>query len=271
MNSQKLSVNSVLTEALNRVVHNAAKLFKIAIPLLIVGSVLTITPIFISVPQQSYLQLTSPSGIALHLVLLVTLVMAMVGCHRFFLLNNDGIKENPFSFSGTELGFAGRWILIVICFLIAGFFYMMIASPFLQSLFSILPNYPFLASIFTSVLFFPLYVLIARFSLVLPAAATGVKGFGFGEAWELSWNNAIRLTILLGIIPFTVDVLRSLLPEIDSEFAIVADRIVWLVVGVCDIAVLSLSYQSLLKIAQQREEQFELNKAQAQQQQDSGD
>lgn len=54
------------------------------------------------------------------------------------------------------------------------------------------------------------FLLIGRFSLLLPAVATG-EGFNLRKAWRDSNGNSWRLAVVVGVLPFLLDYLVDLL------------------------------------------------------------
>lgn len=92
----------------------------------------------------------------------------------------------------------------------------------------------------------PLYYVASRWSLVLPSSAIGIHGNSFRWSWRGSSGNGWRLTLLIWFFPLLTGFLFDLWPDYDSILFKLYQGALWLVVGVVQIGLLSLSYKFLV-------------------------
>jgi len=183
----------------------------------------------------------------LEIGIFATAVMAIVGCHRVFLLNETEVLETKvLRLGGRELRFIGWWIVIGLCVSIVVIPMLLLAVPlvldFIDNTFS---DKDVAGNIIVPLMGLPVYYLVARWSLLLPATAIDQRP-NLGWAWSLSKGNSMRLTLLVGIVPLVSAILMNFLSETDSIIYKGLVEMVWLVVMVVEIGLLSLSYQWLV-------------------------
>ena len=93
----------------------------------------------------------------------------------------------------------------------------------------------------------PVFYIVARLSLVLPATATG-QPMGFREAWHASQHNGIRLAMTLAVVPLALYALESLttplIPPLGSAIARGIRAFSFFVLGILEVAVLSCAYRA---------------------------
>ncbi len=180
------------------------------------------------------------------LIFCAVLVMAVVGCHRTFLMNSQEINQTKIiRFSIRELKFVGWWMIIAI---LASIVYL----PFVMTLsvFGTLYDMTEGGNLFllvVMILEIPLYYVIARVSLVLPATAIDKRNKSMLWSWRLSTGNGWRLTFLVAIVPLSVEYILSLIPSDESLIYTVATFAIWLIIGVMEVGFLSLSYAFLAR------------------------
>ena len=93
----------------------------------------------------------------------------------------------------------------------------------------------------------PAFYLVARLSLVLPAAAIDRK-VGLGWAWSLSSGNSARLFLVIGLLPWIFSAPAYLLDvPAGSAAASVGVTILGTLLLTVEISALSLSYRELTK------------------------
>ena len=168
--------------------------------------------------------------------------MAIIGCHRTFLLNSESISNTKtLRFSGREIRFIGWLILITFCLLL-----IMFPSVFLLPIAEGSVSGALVLQITLQI--FQWYI-FSRLSLVLPATAIDERNFTISSSWDASSGNGWRLTLLVALLPFTIYLLLSFLPEYDSIFYYLITWFVWIIISVIEIGLLSLSYSYLSKHA----------------------
>ncbi|NQZ09131.1 MAG: hypothetical protein HRT35_18390 [Algicola sp.] len=252
----EIPVISLFVQALTLPVKHWLALLKVSSPFILCGlfaiSVYNISPsMFIS---KSIL--ISPIAIVLGLASLITLIMAIVGCHRIFLLGPTETEQTrPFRWTGNEFRYALWWLAMTVLFAGFGMLYVFIFTSATSLVTPLISEYQFISSIIMALLMLPLYIVFVRVSVVLPAAAIGKANIGFGWAWNYSWNNSWRLIVLLGILPFTMNLISDQLPYVDSLWFNLLKGAIWLITGVISIAALSLSFHALSELEAQREVQ----------------
>ena len=165
---------------------------------------------------------------------IIVFTMVFVACHRVFLMADEDIKKiKTLRFGIREWNFFAWWIRIAVIGLIIFF---PITMLFDDSRFdSKLLNY---------FIFIPFLYLISRLSLAFPATAVENKNISFKHVWELSKNNGWQLTLLVGFIPWVLDLSLNFI-NTQSLIVSIATNILWLIVGLFEIGLLSMSYAYL--------------------------
>lgn len=220
-------------------------LLKVGFPLIITGTLfLTVDHFFSGSDGGAVLVML---GIMLVISFILSLVVAIVGCHRIFLLDSSvSDHSNLLSWTGNEIAYMGWWLFIGLCTCFVAFPIVFILIPFLDSsLDGAFEN----QTVFFSLMGFiniPICYVVSRWSLVLPSSAIDLHGKSLTWSWGLSSGNGWRLTLLIGLLPFILDIMFSLLPEYDSIVFTFFHGVVWLTVGVVEIGLLSLSYKHLV-------------------------
>lgn len=180
--------------------------------------------------SQSYLPIIVP-----YIIYSIVLAIVLVGCHRTYLMNDIDIKQTKtFRFGIREWNFLAWWIkigLIIIAFVV-------LISMFMKAVFQ---NYNFIDNF----LFIPIIYIISRISLVFPATAVKNKNTSILEAWNLSKNHGMSLFLLIGFIPWLLELIFEMLPYYDSILYNILSRLIWLIVGVFEVGLLSMSYAYL--------------------------
>jgi len=96
-----------------------------------------------------------------------------------------------------------------------------------------------------NILYIPILYLISRISLVFPATAVKNKNTSIIEAWNLSKNNGIQLFLLIGFIPWLLELLFEMLPHYNSIYYSFSTSLIWLIIGLFEVGLLSMSYAYL--------------------------
>ncbi len=229
---------------------------KVASPFILSSLLLTFAPhISVAVGYGNW-SLFGPIALVLGLASLITLIMAIVSCHRIFLLGPAETKlARPFRWSGNEFRFALWWLAAFITFAVCSIVYLLMLSPILTLVNPLISESVIATSIVMTLFMLPLYIVFVRFSVVLPAAAIGKANIGLGWAWGYSWNNSWRLVLLLGILPFIIDLISDQIPSVDTLWFDILSGAIWLITGVISIALLSLSFHALSELEEQRDAQ----------------
>lgn len=237
----KLPVVKIFLTAITMPKRYHRQLFMIGWPLLITGTLVTLPPYLSIGGEDSYMD--EAVGVVTMIAFLATLVMAVVGCHRLFIFGPKPDAEyKAFDWTGNEIKYSGWWILIGLMAGIISIPLMLVLMPFMQANLDTYADTQPLYLLVLGLIYIPVYYVVSRWSLVLPASATDTHGKSLSWAWDLSSNNGWRLTILVSFLPFITDLLFGLLPE---ELPLIVDLIigfVWVVIGVIEVSLLSLSY-----------------------------
>ena len=244
MNSHKLPVISTFLEAISLPYKHYRMLLKVGLPLIISSGSLTVLGRFFSDAGTTVPSITL--GLFIGIIFCISLVMAIVGCHRIFLIGPCVVEdEKLFNWTGNEVKYAGWWILISICVGLIAIPFSIVVMPFIGSLKGTLIEKGAIFFLLIGLVNAPIYYFAARWSLVLPSSAIGRHGNSLTWSWRLSEGNGWRLTLLVGIFPFIINTLFTLLPEYESVFYALFCGAVGLVAGVVEIGLLSLSYAFL--------------------------
>ena len=246
-NNRKLPVAAIFLAAISLPFQHYRLLFKVGLPLIISGALLFIVLDPVSAESEE----AAPPAIlsmGLGIMFLVSLVMAVVGCHRIFLMSPNVVEDaKPFHWTGNEIKYAGWWLLIGICiYLVIIPFSLLLIPLMMNSALSNALENEVIIYLLLGLVYLPLLYIISRWSLVLPSSAIDIHGKSLGWSWRLSEGNGWRLTLLIGILPLMMDILFTLLPAYDSPVFSIFYGAVWLIIGVVEIGLLSLSYAFLV-------------------------
>ncbi len=237
----KLPIKKIFLSAISLPGLYHSQLIKIGWPLLLIGAISIITEHLTIGGDDSYID--EIIGVTLAISMVITLVMAIVGCHRLFIFGPKEENEYQlFEWTGNEIKYSGWWILIGFITGIIAIPFMLVLVPLVQNGFEGLIENQSFYYIVMGLVNIPIYYFISRWSLVLPASATDTHGKSLSWSWDLSSNYAWSLTFLIGILPFSTDLLFGLLPEDQSIIIDFITSSVWIVIGVIEIGLLSLSY-----------------------------
>ena len=136
----------------------------------------------------------------------LTCVLAMVRCHKVFLLPQQLIRETQtLRWSYAESNFLLSTILL-------GLLYFLVVLPVFLVIFNIAEmtffegeSHEVLMGIIFALLLLPVYYFVSRWSLILPGSAVGGK-VGLSWSWHASSAYSFRLFILIGATPFITDI-----------------------------------------------------------------
>ncbi len=246
MGHKKLPIAAIFLAAISLPFQHYRLLFKVGLPLIISGSLFIIA---LGQFSEEGEEATLPAifSIGLTTIFLVSLVMAVVGCHRIFLMSPNVVEDAKlFHWTGNEIKYAGWWMLIGICIYLVIIPYSFLLIPLMNSPLSKVLESEVMIFLLLGLAYLPLLYIISRWSLVLPSSAIDIHGKSLIWSWRLSEGNGWRLTLLIGILPLIMDILFTLLPVYDSHVFSLFCGAVWLVIGVVEIGLLSLSYAFLV-------------------------
>jgi len=174
-------------------------------------------------------------------------VLFAVTCHRLVLLDPLAVAQTPMPrWTRRETRFLLKALAMWALCLGVGFAFMALfvfaAVPLLEEL-----GPKWFASILMPIFLLPMFYLVARLSLVLPATALDRK-VGLGWAWNLSEGNSWRLFLVVGILPWVISAPSYLIDYTDPNVPVtVVVTILGAALLVVEIAALSLAYRELTK------------------------
>lgn len=175
-----------------------------------------------------------------------------VTCHRLVLVdfNNSVSWISPFSWSTRETFFLRRVIIVYLLTLVGStIISMMPLAIVAQSLPEAQRNNP--AALFPYATIFagiPAIYLLARMSLVFPATAVDSQT-GLTWAWNISRGNGLRISIIVGLIPWISMALVFYLTRYVPGYAgMVVSDILNFVLVVIELTALSLAYREIIQI-----------------------
>ena len=236
---KNLPILEIFLEATSLPFKHYRTLLKVGFPLIILNGLNIVFSHFSDNQNSSLIAL----NFIWFFVISLSLVMAIIGCHRVFLLGDNVVKETSlFHWTRNEIKYIGWWVWIGLC---TSFF----TIPFL--LIDTIPieqyiDHKLIVDTINNLIYLPLYYLISRWSLVFPSSSIDIHGKDLTWSWNLSAGNGLRLTILISLAPFLANFIFSLLPQHSSLFLSLVEGTIWLVIGVIEVGLLSLSYQFLI-------------------------
>ncbi|PLX95331.1 MAG: hypothetical protein C0620_04430 [Desulfuromonas sp.] len=242
----KLPILSLLREAAGLIKSKILKLFLVGTPFLVVciAAGFWMRPTFTGDPSAIE-DFSFGMFFIVWLAMMSTMIIAIIGCHRTFLLQGPDAPKTPIIRWGwREMRFIGKWILIGLCAMALAMPFMFLIMPFIVKSGQELMENQHLFLIGTNLAYLPIYYVIARLMLVLPATAIDER-WSLTDAWRISSGNGWRVMIVVGIVPMIVNLILCLLPALDSILYYVFHMALWLIVAVYGIALLSLSYKYL--------------------------
>ncbi len=178
------------------------------------------------------------------LICLLTLITStvVVAFHRTFIMSIDDVNKTAvFRLSSREFKFIG-WYFVIFFFVVI--IMVLIGLFFTGVLKEVAPS-----SIPVNIIGSPVYYLIARWLLVIPAASVDDVDTSIASAWNLSKGNGWRLVVLVFVLPLIMNTISLFLFSQDMLILSIIASVLYLVSLVVGIGVISLSY-SYLKLKQ---------------------
>lgn len=251
MSDNSFSVAAICQEAVGMVMANLLAIVIACIPLIVVHT------IFITQYQEALVQGAQEpdfsnvgAGFFVTTFLLYPLVaaMAVVRIHRIYLAHEYMHSAlDVMRLSMRELRFIGWWILfglsmmftLALPIFIVTFLYAAEGGEASELTFTIIT---LLASI-------PGHWILSRWSLVLPATALDREPRSLGDAWRQSKPYNKQIFVLMGLIPLIVGAVNQFIfAEFNHILAFVVSGVIFGIFGAYQIALLSLSYRTILNI-----------------------
>ncbi len=243
--NNNLPVITTFLEALSLPFKHYRMLLKAGLPIIITGGLSTVL-IHFSVNEEGN-TLPIALGVLLAVAVVLSLVMAIVGCHRIFLLGDNVVEDaSLLNWTGNEIQYIGWWMFIGLGAALVSMPFMLILIPFMMSSIEGFSKNQFVLIAVLSLGYAPIYYVVSRWSLVLPSSAIDIHGKDLTWSWGLSSGNGWRLTLLISLLPFVTDIIFSLLPSYESLLFNLLQGALWLVIGVVEVGLLSLSYKYLV-------------------------
>lgn len=241
---EKLPVLALWSDVLRQMIRHRAELFSISLPLL------SLITIFIAAHKlYPYSDDSVTEGIlvlAVMLLFIVLTVLAAVRCHNLFIRGPDTLQNlGLFRSIGTEESYALNFVLVGFCASMVGMIFsipLFISGTALTKLFAV-ESSDVLPPMYFGSQALILYV-GTRYSLLLPAVATGNKRMGLGLAWRMSAGNSLSLFVAVNSVLLLVHVLCTFIPDNHLVLKVV-QMILHGGAAFWGVAVLSVSYHYL--------------------------
>lgn len=183
------------------------------------------------------------------------MLVTVVRCHRLFLLDRRFDGDIGFFFwSGEDFRYLG-WLIVV------GMIFSLFTLPLvLINIFWISENpvffnqYGWLKDLIWFAINIPACLVYARWLMVLPASAIGLRNLSIGWSWRLTGSNTLRLSLLVAIFPLLTSWLFGKLTGVDSIFSFLVRDIAWMGIAVFEVCLLSVSYRFLSEAYEESED-----------------
>lgn len=243
MNS--LPIGSTIKETFSTLFTRYRHFFRLALPLF-VSTLLIILPFVVlgtmEINNEGLFSVYFIVGVAFYFA---TLIMTVTGFHRVFLQSDAEVETTKsFRWGMNETRNLGYYILGLICAIVFGlilaFVWMIIfgnnhdPQGTLQLVFDLITN-------------ILIFYVISRFSLVIPACATGER-VSLLWAWSLSKGNSLRLALLVGGLPALVTLLLPYIAVYTNEvITLFATPLIVAVLYTVEIGLLSYTYKWLIE------------------------
>ncbi len=169
-----------------------------------------------------------------------------VTCHRLVLIGEDAVPRfGLMAFTKRE----GRFLLLLAAIYGLSVLAMLVGGTLFGSIFlNLLGDSEAVAQyatpLFSLISFVALGFMLARLGIVLPATAVGEKR-DLRWAWQRSRGNTLRLFFVVGLIPYALSYLLTLINLGAGDVASILYRLIYFILLVIEIAALSLAYQAL--------------------------
>ncbi len=206
---------------------------KFSIPIIVVMALMFIFGESIA-PQKS----PGFMGFVLLVVLMLVISIVVVAFHRTFIMDIDDVNNTAIiRLTAREWRFVG-WYFAV-------FFFAGILMVIMAFLFAGVLKESALANGSFQLLGLPIYYLLARWLLVLPATSVDDEEASMTTSWHLSEGNGWRLVVLVFLLPLIMNMLSLFLFSQGMIILTIIGMILYLFSLVTGIGVISLSYSYL--------------------------
>lgn len=247
-----LPVRDIYLEGIVLPARHAPALLRLAAPLIAVAVAIGVLASTAGEPDAEAI---SASKIILMVVLVfvaaVLMTRTIVGIHRVYLLGGQAVSGENFGWwSAREWRFVGWSFAVSIFSFLVAIPFMLLTVPFfslfdgsagIEESFALIATIQFIINI-------PIAYFIGRWSLVFPATAVDERP-NLRWAWDISRGNSWRLMLLVGLTPFIVQYLLTLLPQFESIAYLIVVATLWVYILAAEIGLLSLCYRALTREA----------------------
>lgn len=232
-NPIKLPVIATFIKVLYVMKERYIYFLKFSMPLVVVMALMFIFGESIA-PQKN----TGFMDFVLMVVLMLVISIVVVAFHRTFVMDIDDVNNTAIiRLTAREWRFIG-WCFAV--FFFAGILTVILLLPFVGFLKE--SSLPF-GSI--QLIGLPVYYLLARWLLVLPATSVDDEEASVTTSWHLSQGNGWRLVVLVFLLPLIMNMLSLFLFSQDMIVLTIIGLFLYLFSLVTGIGVISLSYSYL--------------------------
>jgi hypothetical protein len=173
-----------------------------------------------------------------------------VVCHRIVLLGSASVPEyGMFQIGRRDLLFAGGLIKIAIISILAiicGVMILQLPVLVLGKLFVGKADSRWLGEYLPFIAYLIQVYMLARLGLILPAIAVD-KSPSLKWAWQVSRGNGLRLMLMLGLLPWLLQLPSYFFPEDVGIWGRAVYYLMWWLLLPIEITILSLSYKELAK------------------------
>ncbi len=177
-------------------------------------------------------------GFVLMAVLMLVISIVIVAFHRTFIMDIDDVNNTAIiRLTAREWKFIG-WYFVVIFF--AGILMAILGFLFVGLLKEGKPPYGM-----GQIILLPLYYLLARWLLVLPATSVDDEEASISTAWNLSQGNGWRLVVLVFLLPLVMNMVSLFLFSQGMIVLTILGFILYLISILIGVGVISLSYSYL--------------------------
>jgi len=251
-----LPVIGIIRDAFQYVWDKRTRLLRALAVVMIALVVLEVILYFVSgdsaSPNTTQNRLTRPEMV-LALIALPIYILFAITCHRLALVGDSGVAAyGNLGWGKRELRFLGWCVMVSLAYALL-IMLLPITFQIMQFNRALQDSGQFPSDLADSfwyknvmyVLFLPSIYLIARFSPVFPATAVD-RQVNMKWAWNLTKKNGLRLTVVVGILPWVFTYFQGLLLR---ENATLAEELTIALIGLIFLAVevvaLSFSYKHL--------------------------
>jgi hypothetical protein len=241
-----IPVKSVFFQALGLPIHHAAVIGRYALLLLAVQLPLVMWPAYL-LENPEYGAYVGLLPLLILFAIAATIVWT-IACHRVFIRGPESMAGHGLIWwSSREWRFI-EWMLVILLRALPILIVMLLV--YVPILFLVTDGLekptPVGFDALGFLLFLPVFYVIGRSSILLPATAIDERP-SMKWAWSVTKGNGLRLMVLVGLFPLLTETILELVPAQDSLVYSVIVFAIHLYVAAVEIAILSLSYRELVR------------------------